>query len=72
MATNDPETPPLQFDLVLPTGPAVLAHIHANITANLRKNQAPLIIMPPIWRLAAHIVKEKTPLLLYRFEQESP
>lgn len=71
MATNDAATPTLQVDQVLPNGPSLLAHIHANITENFRKEQPPSILLPPLWRLAAHVVKEKTPFLLYRYEQES-
>lgn len=67
---SDLSTPPLTITQVLPNGPSLLAQIHANIVENFRKNQAPNIILPPLWRLAAHVVKEKTPLLLYRFEQE--
>jgi hypothetical protein len=71
MATNDLSTPPLHVDFVLPNGPALLARIHENIVTNFRKDQPPIIHLPPIWRLAAHVVKEKTPLVFYRFEQES-
>jgi len=53
---------------ILPTGPDVLAHVVANVHANLREGAATRVDFPTPWRMAKVVVEERTPLLLYAFD----
>lgn len=65
MSRDDPAARPLRQRTMLPTGPAVLALVHDNVATNLRKDQAPDVVLPSLWRLAAHVVRERSPLRVY-------
>lgn len=55
---------PLRLTQIPPNGAAILAVVHANVVTNLRNDQAVGLELPSLWRLAAHVVRERSPLLV--------
>lgn len=62
--------PPLRAEILPGTAFDTLNAMTENVIDNLREALPPRIEFPSLWRLAKHLVGERGPLLVYRYEQE--
>jgi hypothetical protein len=66
-STNNP---PLTQTQVLPNGPSLLALVHENLVQNFSKDLPANVQLPTLWRLAAHVTGEISPIVVYSFQQD--
>ena len=60
--------PALQPEMILPNGVALVTAVTANLTMNFRKDRAPSLDLPSLWRLAKHVVYEQGPIIVFRYK----
>lgn len=62
--------PPLRPEQIAGTAYDVLNAMHDSVITNLREDLDPAPDFPSLWRLAKHIVYERGPLTVYRYDEK--